>query len=400
MILSKKAEIDRFLQRPPAGVRTALIHGKDRGGVHERADLLASKVTDTVNDPFNVALLTEADVESDPARLEDELTALSMTGGRRLVRLRLGEKVGPARTVAEALKRHADGELNPAAFLLIEAPALEKSSPVRKAAEAAGEVCAAITVYDDETGDVSAMVREALGKDGVGLSADALSLFVARLPKERGVARQEIERLVLFLGPGRSNVGPADLDDFLGVEPEASLFDAASDAFGGRLREAQSSLRRARAEGEGGPAAVRALSLHAGKLRKARILVDAGNRAGFGRQAVRSVLETGAGIPASASRLAHGRTRGPVRRSPCGRPRLQDDGLAGPPDRRAPRPHRRRQGAKAGALNLPDAQRGGVRRSREGAARRAEEAGKSLRGVFRAPHGPSGPPGHLPTPKA
>ena len=276
MILSKKAEIDRFLQRPPAGVRTALIHGKDRGGVHERADLLASKVTDTVDDPFNVALLTEADVESDPARLEDELTALSMTGGRRLVRLRLGEKVGPARTVAEALKRHADGELNPAAFLLIEAPALEKSSPVRKAAEAAGEVCAAITVYDDETGDVSAMVREALGKDRVGLSADALSLFVARLPKERGVARQEIERLVLFLGPGRSNVGPADLDDFLGVEPEASLFDAASDAFGGRLREAQSSLRRARAEGEGGPAAVRALSLHAGKLRKARILVDAG----------------------------------------------------------------------------------------------------------------------------
>ncbi len=277
MILSKKAEIDRFLQRPPPGVRAALIHGKDRGGVHERADLLASKVTARVDDPFNVAILTEADVESDPARLEDELTALSMTGGRRLVRLRLGEKVGAARAVAEALKRHADGELNPDAFFLIEASALEKSSPVRKAAEAANAACAAITVYDDETGDVSAMVREALARDRVSLTPDALSLFVARLPRERGVARQEIERLILFLGPGRTPAAaPADLDDFLGVEPEASLFDAASDAFGGRLREAQSSLRRARAEGEGGPAAVRALSLHAGKLRKARILVDAG----------------------------------------------------------------------------------------------------------------------------
>ncbi|CAN5154124.1 DNA polymerase III subunit delta [soil metagenome] len=282
MILSKKAEIDRFLLRPPAGVRAALIHGKDRGGVHERADLLASKVTERPDDPFNVALLTEADIETDPARLEDELTALSMTGGRRLVRLRLGEKVGAGRTVAEALKRHCDGELNPDAFLLIEGPALEKSSPVRKAAEAAADACAAITVYEDETGDVSAMVREALGKDRVSLTPDALSLFVGRLPKERGVARQEIERLILFLGPVRTPPAtPADLDDFLGVEPEASLFDAASDAFGGRLREAQSSLRRARAEGEGGPAAVRALSMHAGKLRKARILVEAGAEPAF-----------------------------------------------------------------------------------------------------------------------
>ena len=49
------------------------------------------------------------------------------------------------------------------------------------------------------------LVREALNAEGVGLNADALALFVARLPKDRGVARQEIERLILFLGP-RSGV--------------------------------------------------------------------------------------------------------------------------------------------------------------------------------------------------
>jgi signal transduction histidine kinase len=42
------------------------------------------------------------------------------------------------------------------------------------------------------------------------------------LAKERGVVRQEIERLVLFLGPGSGvTATPADLAGFVGVEPDA-----------------------------------------------------------------------------------------------------------------------------------------------------------------------------------
>jgi len=91
------------------------------------------------------------------------------------------------------------------------------------------------------------------------------------------VARQEIERLALYLGPGSGvTATPADLEDFLGVEPEASLSDAAIDAFGGRLAQAQAGLRRAAQEGEGGPAAVRAMSLHLGRLRRTLTLVKSG----------------------------------------------------------------------------------------------------------------------------
>ena len=143
-----------------------------------------------------------------------------------------------------------------------------------------GAHSASLVIYEDEAGDVATLAREGLKRDGVTLSAEALDRFVARLPRDRGVARQEIERLVLYAGPGRrSLVEAADLDDFMGVEPEASLFDAAADAFGGRLREAHTALRRARAEGEAGPMAVRALSMHAGRLRKARIAVDGGGDA-------------------------------------------------------------------------------------------------------------------------
>lgn len=276
MILAKRPEIDRFLNDPPRSIRAVLIHGRDRGGVRERADVVAGKVAKVPDDPFDVALLTELDLD-DKGRLEGELTALSMTGGRRLIRLRLTEgKAGPEAQAAEALKIHAEGGFNPDAVLLIEAGALDKRSALRKAAEAAPQA-AAIAVYEDEVGDIARLVREALAAERLSLATDALELFVARLPKERGVARQEIERLILYLGPGSGVQGSvADLAGHLGVEPEASLSDVAQDAFGGRAAQAQAGLRRARAEGEGGPAAVRAMGMYLAKLRRALALVANG----------------------------------------------------------------------------------------------------------------------------
>ncbi len=202
---------------------------------------------------------------------------MSLMGGRRLVRVRLEtEKAGADRAAAEALKAHVDGAYNPEAFLIVEAGALGRDSALRRAAERA-DGAAAIPCYEDEPGDVARMVRESLAKDQVGLTAEALQLFVERLPRERGVARQEIERLALYLGPGSGRIADAgDLQAHLGVEPEASLADAAAHAFGGRLAPAQAALRRARAEGESGPAAVRALGIHLSRLRQTLILSKAG----------------------------------------------------------------------------------------------------------------------------
>jgi DNA polymerase-3 subunit delta len=277
MILKRRPDIEKFLKGPPGDIRAALIYGRDRGVVRERADALAKVIAKIPDDPFDVALLTDSDIDSQPGRLEGELSALSMMGGRRLVRLRLStEKAGPDKQAAEALTLHAEGKLNPDAFFLLEGGNLGRESTARKVAEKLDAV-AVIPCYEDEPGDIARMVREALANDKVGLNSEALDLFVSRLPHERGVARQEIERLALWLGPGSNAVATApDLADFLGVEPEASLADAASDAFGGRLAPAQAALRRAAAEGEGGPAAVRALGLHLARLRRTLTLAKNG----------------------------------------------------------------------------------------------------------------------------
>ena len=280
MILKQRQEIERFLSAPGKGFRAAVIHGKDLGGVRECAQILARAATKNPDDPFDVALLTDTELDADPGRLDGELMAISMMGGRRLVRLRLsGEKASTDRLASEALADHLAGKFNPDAFLLVEAGALGRDSTLRKVAEKAPG-CAAIACYDDDVGDLARFTREALAGDRLSLTNEALDVFVARLPHERGVARREIERLILFLGPGAGlTAGAADLEDFLGVEPEASLADAVIDAFGGRLAAAQNGLRRAAQEGETGPAVVRALGSHLTRLRKINVLQHNGTPA-------------------------------------------------------------------------------------------------------------------------
>ena len=279
MILAKRPEVDRFLKAPDSHIRAAVIHGKDRSGVSERALTLCKAITPDLNDPFNVTFLTEADIDGDAVKLEEALTALSMIGGRRLVRIRLSDgKASVDKAIAAALTIHAEGGYNPDAMLVIEAGALGRDSALRKAAEA-GKGSVGIACYEDEAGDIARMTREALAVDKVGLTTDALAAFVARLPRERGLMRQEIERLALYVGPGSGRtIDVEELEAHLGVEADASLSDAALQAFGGRPAPAQGGLRRALAEGESAVMAVRSASIHLGKLRRINVLQ--GNGAG------------------------------------------------------------------------------------------------------------------------
>ena len=136
MILSKRPEVERFLKAPDPGVRAVVIHGRDRSGVAERSETVCKTVTPDLNDPFAVSLLTDGDVDAGDGRLEDALSALSMMGGRRLVRVRLAsDKAAVDKALAAALKLHVEGAFNPDALLVVEAGALGRDSALRKAAE-------------------------------------------------------------------------------------------------------------------------------------------------------------------------------------------------------------------------------------------------------------------------
>ena len=80
-------DIEGFVRQPSPAVRVILVYGPDQGLMRERAKSMAASVVEDLNDPFNVAVLSSDALKEDPARLSDEANAMSMMGGKRLVRV-------------------------------------------------------------------------------------------------------------------------------------------------------------------------------------------------------------------------------------------------------------------------------------------------------------------------
>ncbi|MBL4666787.1 MAG: hypothetical protein JKY04_05370, partial [Sneathiella sp.] len=84
----RPAQISSFLKAPDKNIRVFLAYGPDEGLVRERGKQLALTALDTLDDPFCYAEIEAGNLDGDPARLRDEIEAISMMGGERVVRLR------------------------------------------------------------------------------------------------------------------------------------------------------------------------------------------------------------------------------------------------------------------------------------------------------------------------
>ena len=81
-------QVEAFLKKPDPRIRGVVIYGNDDGLVAERAVALAKAICEDLGDPFRVVDIAGDVLKNDPARLADEFGAMSMMGGRRVVRVR------------------------------------------------------------------------------------------------------------------------------------------------------------------------------------------------------------------------------------------------------------------------------------------------------------------------
>ncbi len=189
------AKLDAFLRRPDPSLRAVLFYGPDAGAVREHADTLARGVAGRLDDPFRVVVLSAAQIAADPARLADEVFALSMTGGRRVVRIRDAvDGVAPAlgRVLADATA--TDG------LVVLEGDDLGPRSALRRLAEGA-ETAMAVPCYLPEARDVEHWAGRALAAEGLSADPEALGLLGEALAGDRQLARREIEKLALYMAP-------------------------------------------------------------------------------------------------------------------------------------------------------------------------------------------------------
>jgi DNA polymerase III subunit delta len=257
-----------FLQRPDPEIRAVLLYGPDEGLVRERARTLASTICPDLKDPFRVADLTAASLVSDPARLADEAAQLSLTGGRRLVRVR-GAGDAQAKLFAEFIAS-SPGE----AFVVVEAGDLPARSTLRRAFEAA-RLAATIGCYPDTARDLAALVRETLATRQVTASRDATQFLVDHLGGDRALTRSELEKLALYAGDG----GRVELDDArrsISDTAALELDDAVMAAAEGDAARVERVLGRVLQEGESPVSIVRALLRHLHRLHSLAARVSGG----------------------------------------------------------------------------------------------------------------------------
>jgi DNA polymerase-3 subunit delta len=193
-------------------------------------------VVDGISDPFRVADLEADALASDPARLADETAAISMLGGRRVVRVR-----GAGNSLAqlfEGFLDHPKGD----ALVIVEAGDLSKSAELRKLFENADNA-AAIACYPDSARDLYEVVRSALRTDGLSIAPDALEYAVSRLGSDRGVTRREIEKLALYCH-GSKSAALEDVRAILGDEAEARAEEAIDAAGVGDVARLDLALER------------------------------------------------------------------------------------------------------------------------------------------------------------
>jgi DNA polymerase-3 subunit delta len=243
--------------RDPGACRVVLLHGDDGGLIRERADGLTRLVAGAADDPFRVA---ELDRDASD-RLEDEACALSMTGGRRVVRVR---DVTDGLTDAVKAVLAGRGE----ALVLLEAPGLGKSR-LRSLAEAAPEA-AAVGCYPETGETLEATIRSGLAALGVGAEPEAVSWLATQFGADRGATRRELEKLAAYGGEG----GVIDLQAAracAGDQAALSLDDALFAATAGDAATTARALEQAMAEGATPVGVLRAALMHVQRLHRMRL---------------------------------------------------------------------------------------------------------------------------------
>jgi DNA polymerase-3 subunit delta len=258
----------------PDGFRAVLLHGDDAGLVRERAEaLLHAVLGGAQQDPFRLTDLTREEAARSGV-LAGEASALSLTGGRRVVRLREATDAHAA-GLKDALAAPGD------ALLVLEGGELPARSKLRALAEAAPEV-AVIACWRERGEELAGTISRMLREQGVQAEPNALAWLAARLGEDRMLLRRTVEMLALYAGQG----GRIDEEAAMACLAEGASLDldeALMAATVGDTATADRAMDAAFAEGASPVMVVRATLRHLQRLHEAAV---AGGDAGVLRPPV------------------------------------------------------------------------------------------------------------------
>ncbi len=268
----KPRDIPAVLKVLDPSVRAVLVYGPDEGLVRERAEKIGKQVAQDLSDPFQVARPTTAQIKESPSILLDEVSAISMMGGRRLVRLE-----GAGNESSEAAKLVLESNQGDG-LLVMSAGDLKPASSLRKLMDGAKNGLA-IACYEDNARDLMGLVQSVLSEAGLSATQDAVAYLVDNLGGDRMVSRSELDKLTLYKGKGVGQVTLEDAKACVGDTAALGLNQIAEAVTAGNMKALEKLLERAWVSGESAIAILRTLQNRLMRLHLARGFMDQGMNA-------------------------------------------------------------------------------------------------------------------------
>ena len=191
MAAFKAARGERVCAEPPDTIRALLIYGANSGLVRERAKAAVKFAVQDLSDAFRLCQLDTRDITNDPARIGDELAALSFGGGRRAVWLK-----DAGDNIADSILAGLEIDFGDTLFV-IECANLSPRSALRKVFEKEPDL-AAVPCYEDDDNSLREYVSDFLSAENAAIDRDALVWLLSRLSTDRMQVRSELEKLILY----------------------------------------------------------------------------------------------------------------------------------------------------------------------------------------------------------
>lgn len=186
-------DIELFLKNPGQKTKATLLYGPDSGLVRERSKHISALMLGPKADPLNRIELSADRLKEDPALLMDELCALSLMGGQRVVIVQDGtDKL--TSIISDAMESK-----NLSAYLIVEAEELSSTSSLRGLFERTDSI-AALPCYRDEGRTLDEVIRTTMQGYGLSVAPDAMRYLAGNLGNDRGVTHNELAKIAIYMG--------------------------------------------------------------------------------------------------------------------------------------------------------------------------------------------------------
>lgn len=207
-----------------------LIYGPDTGAVKETAQA----VIDLLNppkDPYAVVSITSDRLKETPTLFWDEVNAISMFGGRRIIWFKNPTDAFTAEW--ETFLKTAQSDT----FVVMTSDTLNTKSKLVKACDDA-DWAGCVACYPETEQDTKQTILSTLSAAGYLIDPDALALFASYLGADKAVTRSEINKLMIYLG-AQKQVHVSDIQANIGNGASVTIDDLIYAAFSGNHSQVQ-----------------------------------------------------------------------------------------------------------------------------------------------------------------